>query len=102
MKRARHVRLEELLGKRVVAADGTSVGRLEEVRVERRGDDYEVSEYLVGTGALFERLAFVRRLLGREVRAIVVRWDQLDITGHKHLRLLCTVAELKTERPRAR
>jgi hypothetical protein len=96
------VRLEELLGKRVVAPDGTTVGRLEEVRVDRHGDNHEVREYLIGSGALLERLSIVRRLLGREVRTIVARWDQLDITGREQLRLLCSAADLKTERPRRR
>ncbi|OLE97884.1 MAG: hypothetical protein AUG75_03015 [Cyanobacteria bacterium 13_1_20CM_4_61_6] len=102
MTRPTRVRLEEILGKRGVAPDGTTVGRLEEVRARRHGDDHEVTEYLIGTGALLERLSIVRRLLRREVHMVVARWDQLDITGHKRLHLLCSAGDLKIERPRQR
>jgi hypothetical protein len=101
VKRHRYVRLEHLLGKKVFATDGAIVGRLEEVRADRKGDYHEVTEYLIGTGALLERLAFVRRLFGRQVRMMVARWDQLDISGRR-LQLLCSAADLRIERPRSR
>jgi sporulation protein YlmC with PRC-barrel domain len=99
VKRHRYVRLEQLLGKNVVAPDGAIVGRLEEVRADRKGDHHEVTEYLIGTGAMLERLAFVRRLFGRKVRMIVARWDQLDVTGGRHLQLLCSPSDLRIEHP---
>lgn len=101
MKRHRYVRLERLLGRAVVAPDGTIVGRLEEVRADRKGAHHEVTEYLIGTGALLERLAIVRWLFGREPRMFVARWDQLDIAGRDRLQLLCGFGDLRTERPHA-
>src|SRR2546421_218605 len=60
----RIVRLEDLVGRRVRTAEGAVVGRIEEVHAERRGDDHEVIEYLIGPGALRERFALVGRLFG--------------------------------------
>src|SRR5690348_16090930 len=42
VKRHRYVRLEQLLGQKVVAPDGATVGRLEEVRADRKGEHHEV------------------------------------------------------------
>jgi sporulation protein YlmC with PRC-barrel domain len=89
------VRLEDLLGRRVWARNGRAVGRIEEVRAEARGDEYEVTEYHLGPGALLERLALVNRLLGRQPQTLVVRWDQLDITDPARPQLTCTVDELR-------
>jgi hypothetical protein len=91
------VRVEDLLGRRVRAGNGRIVGRLEEVRAEQRGDEYEVTEYLLGPGALLERLSLVNRLLRRTPRTLVARWDQLDITNPSHPRLTCAVTDLRVE-----
>jgi hypothetical protein len=96
-RRRRLVHLEDLLGRRVEAADGQLVGRIEEVRAERRGDDYELTEYLLGTGALLERLSIVSRLLRRERRTYIARWDQMDITTPARPRLTCRIDELKVK-----
>jgi hypothetical protein len=99
VKRQRQViHLEDLLGRCVTARDGRPAGRIEEVQVERRGDEYEVSAYLLGTGALIERLSLVHRLLGREPRTYVARWDQVDVTTPQHPRLTCRVEELEVKR----
>jgi hypothetical protein len=100
--RPTRVRLEDILGKPVVGPDGKTVGRLEEVRAHRHGDDHEVTEYLIGAGALLERLSIVRRLLRRKAHMFVARWDQLDITGHKRLHLLCSAGDLKITQPKQR
>src|SRR5690242_376322 len=78
-RRRRLVRVQDLLGRRVRTADGQVVGRIEEIRAERRGDDHELIEYRLGTGALLERFALAQRLFGRRHPRIVARWDQLDI-----------------------
>jgi len=90
----RFVRLENLLGKRVATPDGRRVGRIEEVRAERRGDAYEVTEFHLGTGALLERLSIVQRLRRRRPRMYVARWDQIDITTERP-QLTCPVEELE-------
>jgi len=94
----RFVRLEDVIGRKVRTADGAVVGHIEEVRAERRGDDHEVTEYLLGSGALLERLAMVKRLFGRPARMIVARWDQIDIHRPDRPTLTCRVEELKRER----
>jgi len=96
-RRRRIVRVEELLGRRVRADDGRVVGRIEEVRADRRGDVYEVTAYLLGTGALLERLALVRKWFRRRPAKLVARWDQIDISRPDAPRLLCTPEELTCE-----
>jgi sporulation protein YlmC with PRC-barrel domain len=96
------VQIQSLLNRRVIALNGRRIGRLEEIRIERRGEDYVVSEYLVGTFAMFERLAALS--IGRAVLKVLrltckgrgyrVRWDQLDIRDPSHPKLLCTVDNL--------
>ncbi len=93
--RVTEVRLEDLVGRKVRARNGRTVGRIEEVCAEARGDEYEVTEYHLGPGALLERLALVERLLGRAPQTIIVRWDQLDISDPLHPYLTCTVDDLK-------
>jgi hypothetical protein len=96
------VQIQSLLNRRVIALNGRRIGRLEEIRIEQRGEEYVVSEYLVGTFAMFERLAAwsigravlqVLRLTCKD-RGYRVRWDQLDISDPIHPRLLCTVENL--------
>ena len=95
------VPLEALLGRRVRADDGRVVGRLEEIRAERRGGNHEVTEFLIGPGALLERLSIVRRFAGSGSRMRVARWDQIDISNPLAPRLTCGVENLKIERPRS-
>ena len=96
-RRRRFVHLEDLLGRRVEAEDGRSAGRIEEIRADRRGDEYEVTEYLLGTGALIERLSLVSLLLRREPRTYIVRWDQIDLTSPDRPRLTCSMDDLKVK-----
>jgi hypothetical protein len=53
----RRVRIELLLGAVVVDEQGRRLGRIEEFRARRRGDDWEVVEYELGSAGLIERLA---------------------------------------------
>lgn len=96
-RRRRIVRVEELLGRKVTADNGSAVGRIEEIRVDRRSDAYEVVEYRLGPGALAERFALLHRWLGREVQTLIVRWDQIDVSRPETPRLLCGVEELRRE-----
>jgi hypothetical protein len=97
-RRRRRVRLQDLVGARVHGSNGEVIGHIEEVRAERRGNDHEVVEYLLGSGALVERLALVRGLFGRRPTTLVARWDQLDIHDPERPLLTCRVDELKHER----
>lgn len=92
---------ELLLGEKVFALNGLPIGRLEEIRTEINKGHCFVSEFLVGSYAVLERLAAWR--IGRAVLRVFgakrkegyrVRWDQLDLSDPRHLRLLCVVEEL--------
>jgi hypothetical protein len=97
MSRPRRVHLEDFLGHAVCDPDGRRVGHIEEVRAVRRGDRYEVVEYLLGVGALITRLSIVRRLLGRKPRTLVASWDQMDISNPDRPRLTCPADRLAVE-----
>jgi len=88
------VRLEDLIGHRVRTKTGQVVGRIEEVRAVRRGDDYEVIEYHLGPGALLERFAITRRFFRHAVPMLIARWDQLDIHRPERPTLTCPVEAL--------
>lgn len=101
MKR-QEIHLELLIGKRVFALNGRSIGRLEEVRAElnARGSCF-VTEFLVGSYAFLERLsawqmgrAILRTLHVRRREGYRVRWEQLDLSDPHRPRLACEVEEL--------
>jgi sporulation protein YlmC with PRC-barrel domain len=96
------IHLELLLGKRVFALNGQSIGRLEEVRAELNTRGYcFVTEFLVGSYAFLERLAawrmgraIMRTLHLRQKSGYRVRWEQLDLSDPRRPRLVCEVEEL--------
>jgi hypothetical protein len=99
MKRLLHVEL--LLGRKVFALNGQSIGRLEEIHAKTDRGHFFVSEFLVGSYAMLERLAAwtigrsVLRVLGaKRQEGYRVRWDQLDLSDPQRPRLLCDVDEL--------
>jgi hypothetical protein len=98
------VRLEWLLGTRVLDRGGRPIGRLEEVRADRDGEECVVTEYLIGAAALVERLsAPILRAIGLTGPRYAARWDQLDLSDPQKPRLTCGVDELRTVRiPRPR
>jgi hypothetical protein len=93
-------RVEELLGRRVLASDGRVVGRIEEMRAVREGGAYVVTEFHIGPRALLERVAVRHfgRFVPRRVHGYRVAWDQLDLSDPVRPRLLCEVGELKKTR----
>ena len=95
------VHVELLLGEKVLAMNGQPIGRLEDIRTEVNRGHYFVSEFLVGSYAMLERLAAWRigcavlRVFGaKKKQGYRVRWDQLDLTDPERLRLLCEVDDL--------
>jgi sporulation protein YlmC with PRC-barrel domain len=97
------VHIERLLGRRVHGLNGRSIGRLEEVRAVVSGSSVLVSEFLVGSYALFERLSEIS--IGRAVLKVIgarrkggyrIPWDKLDLTNPARPRLLCKVEELES------
>jgi hypothetical protein len=93
--RKRIVRVEDLIGRKVCLPTGEVVGHIEEILAERHGDEHQVTEYHLGSGALLERLALVRRFFGRRSRLLIARWDQLDIHRPDAPTLTCAVSELQ-------
>ena len=92
----RELRLDRLLGRRVLALNNHPVGRLEEFRAEERGSGCVVTEYVIGFAGLMERLHVGARLLfGGRARGYVARWDQLDISNPERPRLTCSVDDLR-------
>ena len=89
------VRLERLLGRRVLDRDGRVAGRLEEVRAHREGDACVIDEYHLGAAALLERLS-ARVLFRRHARK--VPWDKLDLSNPDRPRLLCSADDLERVR----
>jgi hypothetical protein len=94
------VRVELLLGRKVVAPNGRSAGHIEEILAKEEGDRCVIAEFHLGRYALVERLGAWRimRAISRHVghgKSYRVPWDQLDLADPKHPRLLCSAEELK-------
>jgi len=79
------VHLEELLGSPVHDPDGRKLGHIYEMRAELQGDRYVIVEYLLGAGALLERIHMsVRGLFGiKQKEPQRIRWEELDLTDPK-------------------
>jgi hypothetical protein len=91
------LRLDRLVGRMVRDVDDRRVGRLEEVRIEKRGASLAVTAYVLGRAGLVARLGVGIRLLFGAARpaGYVARWDQLDIGDVEHPRLVCSLEELR-------
>ena len=98
---SQQVDAELLLGEKVFALNGLPIGRLEDIRTEINKGHCFVSEFLVGRYAVLERLAAWR--IGRAVLRVVgaqkregyrIRWDQIDLSDPRRLRLTCELDEL--------
>lgn len=105
--RGDEVRVELLLGRRVVDAAGEVVGRIEELCSELDGADYVVREFHVGTLAGVERLfggrlarALLRTLSGGRLwRGYVVDWRDMDLSDPERPRARRRREELQALRP---
>ena len=91
------IHFERLIGRKILTANNRPLGRLEECRAERSGDSWVITEWVIGSAGLLERLGFgVRMILGLHGgRSFVARWDQVDITDPERPRLTCPVDELR-------
>jgi hypothetical protein len=97
----REIHVELLLGEKVFALNGRSIGRVEEIRTAKNGGHYFVSEFLVGKYAVLERLSAwsigrsLLRIFGaKHEEGYRIRWDQLDLSDPRRPQLLCDVDEL--------
>jgi sporulation protein YlmC with PRC-barrel domain len=82
------INVELLVGTKVYDVDGSKIGRIEEIRVERQEKALLVEAYLIGASALIERLSArtlvrpIRRLLrSRHIYSVYeVPWQDLDLS----------------------
>lgn len=94
-RKVSEIRLDRLLGRRVLGRNNRSVGRLEEARADVRRGGPVIADFVIGAAGLLERLGVGARLLfGRRPTARVARWDQLDISDPERPRLRCDLEDL--------
>ena len=97
-----HVRVELLIGRRVVDAAGEHVGRIEEIVAAEVDGECRVLEYHLGTFGALERIGAAGRLgagllnafVPRTHRACAVRWDRMDLSDPAHPRVTVRRGEL--------
>lgn len=90
------IRFEDLIGKTVRNPYGRAIGRIEEARVEPQGEDYLVTEFLIGPLELWPRiLAFIGEVptlsalgLGHQRRFRPVPWQWIDLSDPERPRLV--------------
>jgi hypothetical protein len=91
----RELRVEDLIGKVVRNDFGRAVARIEDLRVEPDGEDYLVTEFLLGPLERLSRLlAFAGQLptfralgLGRRSQLRPIHWQWLDLSDPERPRL---------------
>ncbi len=84
MTRGRALRLDDVLGKRVVDRDGHAYGRVREIQMDDDGDPPTIAFLLAGSAALIIRLGlrgWLRRQVRRRVPAYRVAWATVVEVG---------------------
>jgi sporulation protein YlmC with PRC-barrel domain len=90
------VRVEQLLGREVVDANGQRIGHIEEIIAEPDGSELLVKEFHVGRAALAERISahgIAMTFLGlfgahrKTKKPHRINWSDLDLSDPKHPRL---------------
>jgi PRC-barrel domain len=73
------IAIEDLVGSKVVTAEGKRVGRVIDVQVTR-GPEYRVIGFDVGLSAWLLRLHLLRllALLGKDIKSRTAYWDDVD------------------------
>ena len=90
------IRFEDLVGKRVRNQYGRVIGRIEEARVEPKGEDYFVTEFLIGPVELWPRIqAFIGEVptlralgLGQQGKLRPFPWHWIDLSNPERPRLV--------------
>ena len=98
--------IQLLVGTKVRDADGTNVGRIEEIRVVRHEKALLVEAYLIGVSGLIDRLSArtlvrpIRRLLSsRHIYSVYeVPWQEMDLTDPKRPVLKISQRDLRRAR----
>jgi sporulation protein YlmC with PRC-barrel domain len=102
----KELQLFQILGKRVVDANGKYAGRLEEIEAERGDDVCVIKNYLVEHRGLLDRLQswmlaapIQKSIQVREKsRPYRIPWDQMDLSDPQHPRILVPQSELSRVR----
>ncbi len=100
------IRVELLVGTTVHDVDGKKIGRIEEIRVERRETALMVEAYLIGASALIERLSAwtlvrpIKRLLrARHIYSLYeVPWQDMDLNDPNRPKLRSASRDLRHAR----
>jgi len=99
---SKEINVELLLGKKVFGLNNQRVGRIEEFAAELSDGNCYITEYHVGSYALFERVAAlsiarpILSLLGSWIKkSYAIPWNKLDLSDPSHPKLTCPVAKLK-------
>jgi hypothetical protein len=96
MTTKRELRIEQLLGRQVIGANGRPVGRIEEFRAQRHGHGCVVNEILLGMMGMLARLDVGRKLLfGGKRGGYIVRADQIDLSNPDKPKLTVAVEALE-------
>ena len=93
---AREIRLEEILGRVVRTAAGRPVGQIEDVRVVPQGEEYVVTEVILGElgfrARLFSMAAQLPTLQALGItgryRTRAIPWEWLDFSDPEHPRFI--------------
>ena len=97
MSERKEIRIDDILGRELLAGNNQPVGRIEEFRVERVGQQYVVREVVIGLAGVLERLDVGARLvIGQPTHARVARWDQIDFSNPVKPKLIVSISELVT------
>ena len=102
----KELHLYEILGRKVLDANGEYVGRLEEVEAERGDDACAIENFLVGRRGLLDRIAawaiaasLQRFLPVREKsKPYRVPWEQMDLSDPSRPRINVHKSELRRVR----
>jgi sporulation protein YlmC with PRC-barrel domain len=102
----REIQLYQLLGKKVVDANGEYTGRLEEIEAERGDEVCLINNYLVEHRGILDRI--MTWAIAQPVQHVIpirekskpyrVPWDQLDISDPDHPRITVPQSELRRVR----
>ena len=105
---SRRFHLDLLVGRRVYDSEGRKLGRVDEIRLVREGNRYEVEGLLIGVNGLAERLGVARPLERIEKRLglrtwrtedHIIYWEQIDSLEEKAVRLAVPRSEVQTVSP---
>src|SRR4029079_11874922 len=92
------LRLELLLGRVVTDIDGVNVGRIEEMIAEEAETGWIVTEFVLGSRGLIERLFGGQRVPnvndGPKRGYDRIHWSKLDLSDWENPRLFCRREEL--------